>query len=656
MKTKVLSLIAGWGLILSLLTVSFAYDFESVTGQVSSIASKTEVVANVSNGLVSDELSEISPEEQVVRIGRDQGEIEVTVRDSNGTPIFGDVLTLVSSRDSDTVPSAKMTDEDGIAIFNVNSNEAGVSTYSVFDLTKNKVLTARAKIVYFVSTDQIFGSTQASVQTSTQTSAPISSQTSPYGANIFTDQNAVVGHAVGASSGAVSYLAFKDLPQAVSAGQTISFTLSAMDQSAQIAMEYAGTVHFAVTSGAVASVKLPSDYTFGITDAGTHTFSLSLSFNTPGTYIIEARDTIDSELFGTLTVAVTGTSGTSSDLITLSNPVPGTFANKTQVVSGIATPGAKLKIYDNNAEIGSATADSTGNFMFVTTTMNEGDHEIFVAIVNDGGTIIASSSKIKFKIDTTPPVFERLEFSPASATASSEVEARVYAEANLPKVVLQLAGGTYELIDSGNGYYSAKFKAPATAGDYLSNVTLTDALGNQTKKEKETALKVGLQGATGIGEVAGTTSVQTVGDVTNLKAYSTDHKVILKWDAPKTGNPVKFYRVFYGIAANDMKYAVDTWNADTTWYIPDLRNDTTYYFAVVAVGNGGEISSHVSNVGTGIPGTSTYLPPEVLNGTAGAEQLAEMPTDASQSGPEIAFLFALAGLGGAFYSQFPKRK
>ena len=638
MKTKVLSLIAGWGLILSLLTVSFAYDFESVT----------EVAETVSNGIVSDDLSEISPEEQVVRIGRDQGEIEVTVRDSNGTPIFGDVLTLVSSRDSDTVPSAKMTDEDGIAIFNVNSNEAGVSTYSVFDLTKNKVLTARAKIVYFVSTDQIFGSTQ--------TSASTSNQASPYGASIFTDQNTVIGHAVGASSGAVSYLAFKDLPQAVSVGQTISFTLSAMDQSAQVAMEYAGTVHFAVTSGDVASARLPSDYTFGITDAGAHTFSLSLSFNTPGTYIIEARDTIDSELFGTLTVSVAGTSGTSSDLITLSNPVPGIFANKTQVVSGVATPGAKLKIYDNNAEIGSATADSTGNFMFVTTAMNEGDHEIFVAIVNDGGTIIASSSKIKFKIDTTPPTFERLEFVPAGVTASTEVEARVYAEANLTKVVLQLAGGSYELTASEDGYYSAKFKAPATAGDYVSSITLADALGNQTKKEKETALKVGLQGATGIGEVTGTTSAQTVGDVANLKAYSADHKVVLKWDAPKTGNPVKFYRVFYGIAANDMKYAIDTWSADTTWYIPDLRNDTTYYFAVVAVGNGGEISSHVSNVGTGIPGTSTYLPPDVMEGIAGSEQLADMPTDASQSGPEIAFLFALAGLGGAFYSQFPKRK
>lgn len=54
------------------------------------------------------------------------------------------------------MPSAKMTDENGVAVFNVNSKTAGVSTYSVFDLTKNKVLTSRAKIVYFNSTDEIF--------------------------------------------------------------------------------------------------------------------------------------------------------------------------------------------------------------------------------------------------------------------------------------------------------------------------------------------------------------------------------------------------------------------------------------------------------------------------------------------------------------------
>ena len=655
MKTKILSLIAGWGLILSLLTVSFAYDFEDTSTSVDtavSSSSTTEAVTIQSNGLISDELSEISPEEQVVRIGRDQGEIEVIVRDTNGNPIFGDVLTLVSSRDSDTIPAAKMTDEDGIAIFNVNSTEAGVSTYSVFDLTKNKVLTSRAKIVYFVSTDQIFGNAnigQSSAQPLTQTPT----QTSPYSASIFTNQNAVIGHAVGASSGAVSYLAFKDLPQAVSVGQNISFTLSAMDQSAQIAMEYAGTVHFNVTSGDANSVKLPSDYTFGIQDAGSHTFSLSLSFNNPGTYVIEARDTLDTELFGTLTVSVTGTSGSSSDLITLSNPVPGTFSNKSQVVSGVATPGAKLKIYDNNLEIGSATADSVGNFMFITTAMAEGDHEIFVAIVNDGGTIIASSSKVKLKIDTTPPTFEKLEFTPPSVPASSEVEARVYAETNLPKVVLQLSDGTYELKDSGSGYYSVKFKAPSTAGDYVSKVVLTDILGNETRKEKETTLKVGI---TGLEDVPGATSAQTVGDVTNLSAYPSDHQVTLKWDAPKTGNPVKFYRIFYGIAANDMKYAVDTWTAATNWYIPDLKNDTTYYFAVVAVGNEGEISAHVSNVATSTPGSALYLPPEVVNGTAGAEALAEMPKDASESGPELLFLFALAGFGGVAFSQFSKRK
>lgn len=583
-------------------------------------------------GDLSETYSTVSPTEQVVRIGRDPGEIEVALKDVFGNPISGHMVELISSRSADSVSSDnKISDKDGLAVFTLNSVESGVSTYSIYDLTAGKVLSTRAKVAYFTSNEELFSNTQA-----------------------------YIGHAAGSASGPVAYFEFDDVPESVSLGQSISFTLKALDEANQPVVDYTGTVKFSVASGNSSAVNLPSNYPFVPQDLGVHTFALGTNFNSSGMYVIKAEDASSPVIFGTVSVTVvSAASGASS--VSVVNPTAGTYSNNIQVISGKATPGAKIVIYDNSLELGKATADISGNFQFTSGILVDGAHELFVAIVNDAGVISSSSSKITITIDTTKPKLEKVEINPVSGLqAGAQVEVKVNSEMDLSQALVEVNGNVYETEDLGSGLYRAMFKAPQLAGNYPVKITLVDKVGNTESFSGKATLAVGtggVSGGTDIEAFQGTGSGSpaagaVVGDVFGLIAYPQDHKIVLNWSAPKTGNPVQFYRVYYGLSANQLSFAVDTWAATTTWYVPDLKNGVEYFFAIAAVDNAGNISAHLSNIVAAVPGSVvTPIPPEVQKGIAGGEQLAQMKSNTSETGPEVLYIVLFALMGGLFYSQ-----
>jgi hypothetical protein len=83
------------------------------------------------------------------------------------------------------------------------------------------------------------------------------------------------------------------MPTTVTAGESVSITVTAVDQNGNPVPSYAGTVHF--TSSDPQAV-LPDDYTFTADDMGTHTFAAILG--TAGTQSITATD-VASGLSGT---------------------------------------------------------------------------------------------------------------------------------------------------------------------------------------------------------------------------------------------------------------------------------------------------------------------------------------------------------------------
>ncbi|HET7433359.1 MAG TPA: lamin tail domain-containing protein, partial [Thermoanaerobaculia bacterium] len=85
-------------------------------------------------------------------------------------------------------------------------------------------------------------------------------------------------------------------PANVTGGVPFNVTVTALDPSEATVATYAGTVHFTSSSAGT----LPSDYTFTVGDAGTHTFSVTLT--SAGTQSITADD---GTINGTTNVSVT---------------------------------------------------------------------------------------------------------------------------------------------------------------------------------------------------------------------------------------------------------------------------------------------------------------------------------------------------------------
>jgi sugar lactone lactonase YvrE len=110
-------------------------------------------------------------------------------------------------------------------------------------------------------------------------------------------------------------------PTAV-AGMPFDITVTALDASGNLDMNYQGTVTFS-SSDAYPGL-LPADYTFTSSDQGTHTFSGGVTLYTAGTQSLTVQDTADSSLTGNATVAVVAAPASQLLITAPANAVSGT--------------------------------------------------------------------------------------------------------------------------------------------------------------------------------------------------------------------------------------------------------------------------------------------------------------------------------------------
>ncbi len=578
-------------------------------------------------GNLSMSNSELTPVNQVVHSGSEKANLSISLRDDFGNPVSGHIVRLVSSSGNDSIKyfnDKNISDENGQVKFLVSSDTASLVNYSLYDLTTDQVLPGRAKVVYFDSSAEVFN-TRVKL-------AAFSSK----------DE--------GNSSGPIDHFQFEDLSANVNTSQGVTLRLTAFDAASQPVTNYAGTVRFTVDGGNGGFATLPGDYTYSVQDQGTHVFSLAFNFKQPGVYNLKAIDMANVAIFGTKTVTVAAGeavefgSGVKSGII-ITNPLPGTFGANVQVISGTAPANSKLKIFDNKLEIGSTITDASGKFSYTTGLLADGDHKLYVASVNDIGTVIATSTTVDLKIDTKAAKVSQIVVDPSgSVDPGTLITVKIYTEDSLSKAQVVVAGNVYTLNKNVAGYYETSFPSPIDFGQYKLSFTFTDELGNETKSDDKT-IQVGKIGQTG--------SALKTEKVTGLNVQPADGRVILSWAATTSlANPVKNYRVYFGLSPNQLSNAVDTFTNAPTWYIPNLKNGTEYYFAVAAVDMKGNISDGFDKiVSAKVGGVVTNVqPPNVQNGTAGKDQVKYMTADTSNTGPELLWLLIISMFGGAFYS------
>ncbi len=97
-------------------------------------------------------------------------------------------------------------------------------------------------------------------------------------------------------------------------------------------------------------------------------------------------------------------------------------SDTTPTFTGTAEAGATVLLYANGTEVGSATADGSGNWSITSDTLGEGMYFITARAQDAAGNLSAASSSLSVTIDATGPVVSAPDMTAASDSGSSNTD------------------------------------------------------------------------------------------------------------------------------------------------------------------------------------------------------------------------------------------
>src|SRR3989338_3959063 len=267
-------------------------------------------------------VSSITPDSQVVKIGSETANLIVRLTDSFGNPVSGHNLSLISSAVGEmieTSPKSGLTDQAGQMIFQINSANPGLTTYSFYDVSANFLLAEKARVVYFEDSNNVLG---------------YASTITPNFTGALPDDKAW-----GSASGPIDHFKFENVPAKVAVGENITLKLTALDSKEQVVTGYLGKIRFFIDGDNAGNADLPEDYTFVLQGHGTHAFSLAFSFKQPGSYKLKVADLQNLAVTDELTIDVVASGAGSpgagaASTVVISSPTSGTSGNNIQVITG----------------------------------------------------------------------------------------------------------------------------------------------------------------------------------------------------------------------------------------------------------------------------------------------------------------------------------
>lgn len=509
-------------------------------------------------------------------------QLSVQLMDAYGNPISGHQIRILSHRNSDIVDSVgdSFTDSDGSIFFSVSSEKSGIATFTAYDATSEIVLEKRVQIfftdsekndLFFDSSDIFSGSESDSLQNVGGDNVGGDFGKNFAFASVVSAQNNISG---------IHTFEFEDIPEKIHKGEPFSLTIAAYDNEKNVVIDYEGKIHFSISGSNAPFSTLPEDYIFEPEDLGKHTFSLGFAFQEKGNYVLKVSDFSNNEIYGEKELPVLESKDApslfASSSVSIMSPGSGKSRDSVQIVSGQAVVGKDVKIFDNSILLGTATADTTGNFTFTTPPLSDGDHLFSAAAVQENGTILGTSNTVSLTTDSTPPEIFSFSLKPASVSPGDPVEVTLTSEKDLTKVSLNVADTLYDLeSDLENpDTYKGSFPAPTIPGQYSVTVFLADELGNEISYQNQGSFTV--------------SGSQKPSAVPSIHATSSDSRVNLVWASASDDFGVRNYRIYYGVSPDSLTQKVETSDASTTWYLSNLQNGVEYFFLVLAVDHEGQ--------------------------------------------------------------------
>jgi hypothetical protein len=361
------------------------------------------------------------------------------------------VNAAVSGQATVTVTSAVATHVVVSGPSSVAAGSPATYTVSVQDASNN-VVTSYTGTIHFTTTAP--GATLPSNYTFTATDAGVHAFTNGVtmtktGSWVITATDTANSNVTGQAAVTVTPGAVKSLvvsgPTSVTAGSPATYTVTAQDANNNVVTGYTGTIHF--TASAPPGFTLPPNFTFALSDKGTHTFTNAVILPTTGTWTVTATDTTTAPLTGQVNVTVTP--GAVSQLV-LSGPTSATTGSAvTFTVTAEDATNNVVPSYTGTIHFTSTPSGATlpGNYTF--TSSDKGVHTFTggVSFPTSGTWVVTATDTAKSSITGQASVTVTASLpahlvitGPSSVTAGSQSTYTVTAEDASNNVVTSYTG------------------------------------------------------------------------------------------------------------------------------------------------------------------------------------------------------------------------
>ncbi len=257
-------------------------------------------------------------------------------------------------------------------------------------------------------------------------------------------------------------------PASVTNGVPFNVTVTALDASNVIVPGYTGTVHFTSTSAGT----LPSDYTFTGGDAGSHTFSVTLTTN--GAQSITATDTVTASITGTANTTVNAAPQVATHFsvtapASVTNGVPFNVTVTALDASNVIVPGYTGTVHFTSSSTGTLPSDYTF------TGGDAGSHTFSVTLTQNGSQSVTATDTVNASITGTASVAVSC---PSAPTAIVTAAAYVCASSTGNNASASPAGNytwtiTNGVITAGQGTSSITYSAGASGSVGLTATPIT---------------------------------------------------------------------------------------------------------------------------------------------------------------------------------------
>lgn len=544
--------------------------------------------------------------------GADFAIVKVRITDEFANPLEFHEVKLISDRNSDVIISkTNETDASGIINFVVSSKQVGTSILSATDESVPVNLAKQVKVVFYNSPN--------------------------VSKDIGGDPETVL---LAQSDPAVSRFDILNLPASAKAYELVNFKVKALDGSGNVVPSYVGSIIF---SSSDTTAQLPVTYTFKASDQGQKTFDLALSFRTVGTQKLTVQQVGNALIKGEKNIEITAGTAGESGAIRITKPATGTYSVNRLEIAGTASSNVGVKLFDNSLLLAEITSNSSGAFSYNTNPLTDGQHTFYAK--SNGAT----SAEVSVTIDSTPSKVESFEIVKKVLAPGETTQIVINSDPDLTSITATVGEliKDLEAIPTDPGVYRGTITAPLESGEYQVSIIVTDKMGNASPAVEIGKITVDANLSTN------ESTFEVPSKVNGVRVGPGNGRVTLTWEPASAAAGIALYRIYYGTDPSKLNSIINTRDAKTTWYVPNLVNGTTYYFQVTGIDSNGNEGDTWSNMVNGVPSGSVSpvlcdpmpCPPDVT-----------YPPYTPEDGPEVLGMILISILGSTAIKIFKKKK